>query len=115
MTQTGRIAVLTEDSLLRRPALITGEALQWLTVAAPSDSAGQARLQRISGLVNQRKDRHRRALLLGEHAGLYDLSEVFAHTDAMRWLSRSLHHLERLEHYRHVVDTLLPVARTVPD
>ena len=115
LTQTGRIAVLTEDSLLRRPALITGAALQWLTVAAPSNSAGQARLQRISGLVNQRKDRHRRALLLGEHAGLYDLSEVFAHTDAMRWLSRSLHHLERLEHYRHVVDTLLPVARTVPD
>ena len=109
LTQTGRIAVLKEDPLLRRPALITGAALRRL-VEAPPRATDRSRLRRIASLVSHRKDRHRRALLLGEHAGLYDLSEVFAHTDAMRWLSRSLHHLERLEHYRNATSVVSPVA-----
>lgn len=101
LSQTGRMAVLKEDALLRRPALMTGAALSRLISASPR-AEEQGRLLRIARLVGQRKDRHRRGLLLGEHAGIYDLSQVFAHTDAMRWLSRSLHHLERLEHYRRV-------------
>ncbi|WP_122075617.1 Na/Pi cotransporter family protein [Pseudophaeobacter sp. EL27] len=109
LTQTGRIAVLKEDPLLRRPALIAGAVLRRLVEASPR-ATDRARLRRIETLVSQRKERHRRALLLGEHAGLYDLSEVFAHTDAMRWLSRSLHHLERLEHYRNATSVVLPVA-----
>jgi phosphate:Na+ symporter len=66
---------------------------------------------RLERLLGARKARHRRGLLLGEHAGLYDLADVFAHTDAMRWLNRSLHHLERLEHYRGLGHAVLPATR----
>ncbi|MEP2715115.1 Na/Pi symporter [Pseudophaeobacter sp.] len=107
LEQTGRISVLLEDPLLRRPGLITGVMLSRLA-GSQGEEAEQRRLQRLARLVAQRKDRHRRGLLLGEHAGIFDLSEVFAHTDAMRWLSRSLHHLERLEHYRAQTRALLP-------
>lgn len=113
LSQTGRISVLKEDPLLRRPAVITGVVLRRLIEGCSTD-AEQARLQRLSVLVNHRKDRHRRGLLLGEHAGLFDLNEVFSNTDAMRWLTRCLHHLERLEHYRQVTRAALPVARAMP-
>lgn len=113
LSQTGRIAVLNEDPLLRRPALVTGAALGRLTEGLPRDGE-QGRLQRVARLVGQRKDRHRRGLLLGEHAGIFDLAEVFAHTDAMRWLSRSLHHLERLEHYRAATKAVLPSVPKLP-
>jgi phosphate:Na+ symporter len=107
LTQTGRMAVLKEDPLLRRPALLTGAVLRRV-VEAPAEASEQQRLRRIAKLVSRRKDRHRRGLLLGEHAGIFDLSAVFSHTDAMRWLSRSLHHLERLEHYRQASRSALP-------
>ncbi len=113
LSQTGRIAVLNEDPLLRRPALVTGAALGRLA-EGPSRDGEQGRLQRIARLVGQRKDRHRRGLLLGEHAGIFDLAEVFAHTDAMRWLSRCLHHLERLEHYRAATKAVLPSVPKLP-
>lgn len=105
--QTGRIAVLGDDPLLRRPALITGAILTRL-LSGQTIAKEQRRLLRLERMVADRKARHRRGLLLGEHAGLYDLSEVFSHTDAMRWLNRSLHHLERLEHYRNLSHEVFP-------
>lgn len=117
LEQTGRIAILGEDPLLRRPARITGAILRRLLDGfenrdRPVDQREIGRLLRLKQLVKRRKARHRRGLLLGEHVGLYDLNEVFAHTDAMRWLARSLHHLERLEHYRNVTRETLPAGQS---
>lgn len=119
LQQTGRIAVLSTDPLLRRPALITGAILQRLGLRRDA-VAERDRLARLVLLIQHRKKRHRRGLMLGEHAGLYDLKEVFAHTDAMRWLERSLHHLERGEYYRTVTLQSLPIndgktTETSPD
>lgn len=110
LSQTGRIAVLGDDPLLRRPAVIAGAILTRL-LSRQGVAKERRRLLRLERLVGARKARHRRGLLLGEHAGLYDLGEVFSHTDAMRWLNRSLHHLERLEHYRGLSHAALPATR----
>jgi phosphate:Na+ symporter len=47
-------------------------------------------------------------MMLGEHAGLYSLDQVFAHTDALRWLQRVLHHVERVSHHHMVAIEELP-------
>jgi phosphate:Na+ symporter len=110
LSQTGRIAVLGDDPLLRRPAVITGAILTRL-LRGQAVVKERCRLLRLERLLGARKARHRRGVLLGEHAGLYDLADVFAHTDAMRWLNRSLHHLERLEHYRGLSHAVLPATK----
>ena len=96
--QTARMRTLLDDRALRRPALVTG------VIFARSAETGATgfepdRLAKLQEIVAHRAGRHRRALLLGEHAGLYSVQEVFAHTDAMRWLTRVLHHAERIAHY----------------
>lgn len=98
LDQTDRIATLSEDRSLRRPALLMGGILGRAAVPAARDLEPD-RLARLQALAAHRTGRHRRGLLLGEHAGLYTLSEVFAHTDAMRWLQRAVHHAERIGHY----------------
>ncbi|MFT7592796.1 MAG: phosphate:Na+ symporter [Paracoccaceae bacterium] len=96
--QKARIQTLLEDRTLRRPAHTLGAILNR---AAGSDSHDLQtdRLGRLQALVTHRTNRHRRGLLLGEHAGIYSVQQVFAHTDAMRWLQRTLHHAERIGHY----------------
>lgn len=96
--QTDRMKTVMEDHGLRRAAVLLGGIL----ARAASESARDLepdRLHRLEELVRHRTGRHRRGLLLGEHAGLYTLAEVFAHTDAMRWLQRTTHHAERLGYY----------------
>ncbi|MDE4134525.1 Na/Pi symporter [Phaeobacter sp. QD34_3] len=109
--QTARIADLLEDPLLRRPARAFAMALQECADDSADLHRAATRLERLARLVEQRTNRHRRALMLGEHAGMYQLSEVFAHTDAMRWLQRSLHHAERIAFYGHVAREALAAAR----
>ncbi|WP_425045837.1 Na/Pi cotransporter family protein [Primorskyibacter sp. S87] len=111
--QTKRMETLLGDRMLRRPGLATGTLLSRVEqdIGAPENVERLARMQR---LVRKRRLRHRRALLLGEHAGLYSLDEVFAYTDAMRWLDRTLHHAERLAHYHHVTADELPAADKRP-
>jgi len=96
--QTDRMQVLMGDRILRRPAALMG----CLLARAASDTSRNLepdRLARLQELIGHRTGRHRRGLLLGEHAGLYTLTEVFAHTDAMRWLQRTVHHAERIGYY----------------
>ncbi|TDK43984.1 Na/Pi cotransporter family protein [Antarcticimicrobium luteum] len=96
--QKDRIQSLVEDRILRRPAVLMGGIL----ARAASESGRYLesdRLARLETLIRHRTGRHRRGLLLGEHAGLYTLTEVFAHTDAMRWLQRVVHHTERIGYY----------------
>lgn len=99
--QTAHPKELIEDPMLKRPTLAVGAVFRRL---ANEQDFGEeaARLGRLHDLVRHRKNKHRRGLLLGEHAGIYNLKEVFAHTDAMRWLERSLHHAERVAHYQTV-------------
>lgn len=97
-TETGRMATLLEDRSLRRATLLMGGLLARAATPAARDLEPD-RLARLQELAMHRTGRHRRGMLLGEHAGLYTLTEVFAHTDAMRWLQRALHHAERIGHY----------------
>lgn len=96
--QPAHIQTLLEDRGLRRPALLMGLLLG--RVAAGTGHEMEAdRLAWLETIIDHRAVRHRRGLLLGEHAGLYSLPEVFAHTDAMRWLQRSVHHAARIGFY----------------
>ncbi len=105
---------LLDSPMLRRPTLVVGAALRRLATAQDLGKEA-ARLGRLHDLVRHRKDKHRRSLLLGEHAGIYSLKEVFAHTDAMRWLDRSLHHAERVAHYQTIVRQGFPSAPNETD
>ncbi|MCW8843299.1 MAG: Na/Pi cotransporter family protein, partial [Rhodobacteraceae bacterium] len=107
--KTTHIQKLLDNHLIRRPTLAVGAAFRRLATA--QDIEGEAlRLARLHALVRHRKDKHRRGLLLGEHAGIYSLKDVFTHTDAMRWLDRSLHHAERVMHYQTITRQEFPSA-----
>jgi phosphate:Na+ symporter len=94
---------------MRRPTLAVGAAFRRLVTSTETDGEA-ARLARLHGILLHRKDKHRRGLLLGEHAGIYSLQEVFSYTDAMRWLDRSLHHAERVAHYQAIARRAFPSA-----
>ncbi len=70
----------------------------WVTALAARD-LDLDHLTRLQDLAEHRTRGHRRGLLPGERVGLYTLAEVFARTDATRWLQRSVHHAERIGHY----------------
>jgi phosphate:Na+ symporter len=63
------------------------------------DQAQAARLGRLHRLIAGRTERVRRAALLREHAGLIDPVDVFALTDAMRWLEHMASHAARIAQY----------------
>ena len=107
--KTAHLGELLGDPMLRRPTLTVGGVFRRLALAEDIGEEA-ARLGRLHALVRHRKDKHRRGLLLGEHAGLYSLKDVFAHTDAMRWLDRSLHHAERVVHYQAIARQGFPSA-----
>lgn len=65
------------------------------------------RLARMSGVIDGRFRRQRRALLLGEHAGIYSMQDTFDTTDAMRWLARIMHNVQRLGEYDQTVQNKL--------
>jgi phosphate:Na+ symporter len=109
--QKGRAATLSEDPMLRRPAQAMGLALAQLAEGRAEEEKTVARLGRLYDLIELRTKRHRRALLLGEHAGIYSLSDVFSHTDAMRWMQRCLHHAERIAYYGGVARGALAAAK----
>jgi len=107
------IPVLNHDAITRRPT-------KWFAACLSSDRALNLpetgrRIARIADPVARRFSRHRRGLLLGEHAGIYTLQETFQTTDAMRWLTRIMHNVQRIGEYdAEVCDRLgqgaLPVA-----
>lgn len=103
------VPVLLADRKLRRAALVFGVLLN--RAAQDGDRTIPQRLARLEQWVNHRTEQHRRSLLLGEHAGIYSLPEVFAHTDALRWLQRSLHHAARITAYEAEVRALLENGR----
>ena len=104
--QRAPIAVLLSDRVLRRPLLTLG-AILGRAKAGDGAGASARRLDRLQVIVDQRTNRHRRGMLLGEHVGIYSVAEVFEHTDAMRWMKRLMHHAQRIEFYNDMVATAL--------
>ncbi len=96
--ETAHIPTLLADPLMRRPCLAMGAAMRRLADAPTAEPA--ERLARLAAIVEHRRLRHRRGLMLGEHAGLYALPQVFARTDAMRWFERCLHNAGRVAAYQ---------------
>lgn len=107
LTQTERLSVVMNDNMLDRTTTVAAALLMRLSEER-SNPADQGRLERFLALFKKRKQRHRKGLLLGEHAGLFDLNEVFARTDALRWLDRVLHHADRVEHYHRTFHAVMP-------
>lgn len=105
--KTANFPVLAKDKALRRPALILTEILRRASENG-LETLETDRLARLESLLNKRAKVHRRGMLLGEHAGLYGVKDVFQHTDAMRWLQRVLHHVQRIGEYDQAAD---PVKR----
>lgn len=96
--QVERIEALARDPALRRPARAMAAALD-LAAVAPADAALAARLGRLNRMIAGRTSRLRRSVLLREHVGLVSQRDVFALTDALRWLERVSSHAERIVHY----------------
>lgn len=90
-TQRDRIATLREETQLRRDVAAMSAAMR--------RDADAARLARLERLIEARTRRTRRASLLREHAGLIAPNEMFARTDALRWLRRVAHHAARLRRH----------------
>lgn len=107
--QGDRIDLLLSDPALLRPAVALGAALR-RAGAAPSDPAQARRLARLRPLIAGRMQRLRRSALLREHVGLVSPAEVFALTDALRWLDRAVHHAERIVHYGALAAEATPEA-----
>ncbi|MGX0877404.1 phosphate:Na+ symporter [Roseovarius sp. MBR-154] len=89
--QRDRIATLHDEAHLRRDVAT-------LATALGRDSKAP-RLERLARLIAARTARFRRGVLLREHAGLLPVSEVFARTDALRWLGRVADHAARLSRH----------------
>ncbi|MBT3141185.1 Na/Pi cotransporter family protein [Phaeobacter gallaeciensis] len=104
--QRENIDTLLHDRVLQRPAIAVGAALREAAKAGEDTE----RLERLSRLVGNRYKRHRRSLMLGEHAGIYSLEDVFHHADAMRWLDRSLYHAARTKEYQARVEQGAPAT-----
>ncbi|MEZ5674313.1 MAG: Na/Pi symporter [Thalassovita sp.] len=112
--QTSAMPILLSDKVLRRPTRL----LAALLCQAGQDglkSLDPARLNRLERLLETRTNRHRRAMLLGEHVGLYSVRDVFQHTDAMRWLQRVLHHTQRIGDYDRIADPAKRDRAAKPD
>lgn len=87
-----KIAAVALEPALRRPAVAL--------FAAMVRDAPAPRMDRLRHLIDARSVRYRRSTLLREHAGMLDVRQMLALTDAMRWLERVADHAERIAHYR---------------
>ncbi len=99
------IPVLKHNRLTQRPA-------RWFAACLSSRRALELpnigkRMARMEGPVAHRFKRHRRGLLLGEHAGIYSVQDTFQATDAMRWLKRIMHNVQRIGEYDQEVQNRL--------
>lgn len=101
--KTANMPILKMDRALRRPALILTTLLDRASKDGPA-ALDADRLLRLETMMERRNKAHRRGVLLGEHAGLYGVNDVFQHTDAMRWLQRVLHHVQRIGEYDRIAD-----------
>ena len=95
------IPVLKHEAVTQRPAVWFAACLSSDRALKPSEIG--ERMARMADPIAHRFTRHRRGLLLGEHVGLYSVQETFETTDAMRWLLRIMHNVQRFGEYDHEV------------
>ncbi|MFU8833821.1 MAG: Na/Pi cotransporter family protein [Roseovarius sp.] len=86
--QRDRIATVRQDARLDRDVAALAAALR-------QDRASVS----LANLLARRGRRYRRGVLLREHVGLVPVGEVFARTDALRWLVRVADHAARLDRH----------------
>lgn len=91
------IPVLKREPVTQRPASWFAACLSFERELELSEIG--ARMSRMAGVVARRFRRHRRGLLLGEHAGIYSVQDTFLATDAMRWMTRIMHNVQRVAEY----------------
>lgn len=91
------IPVLKEELVTRRPTTWFAGCLSFERKLELSQIG--ERMSRMVDPVAHRFTRHRRGLLLGEHVGIYSIQETFQATDAMRWLARIMHNVQRVGEY----------------
>jgi phosphate:Na+ symporter len=91
------IPILKNEAVTRRPAMWFAGCLSFDRDLKLSEIGG--RMARMVDPVAHRFTRHRRGLLLGEHVGIYSIQETFQATDAMRWLTRIMHNVQRIGEY----------------
>lgn len=95
------IPVLKTEPVTRRPATWFAGCLSFDRDLELSEIG--KRIARMIDPIAHRFTRHRRGLLLGEHVGIYSIQETFQATDAMRWLTRIMHNVQRVCEYDHEV------------
>ncbi|MCX7889766.1 MAG: Na/Pi symporter [Rhodobacteraceae bacterium] len=96
--QRERIDRAAGEPGLRRAALALGAELR-RAARRPQPPDTAARLARIERLIVARSGRLRRAALLRDPTSDIHPADVFAVTDASRWLARSAHHAARIAAY----------------
>lgn len=101
----GFITALHRHPATARPALWFATCLSPRTGLTLAQTGGH--MARMKPIVDKRVHRHRRGLLLGEHVGLYSVQDTFDITDAMRWLLRIIHNVQRIGDYDATVDQAL--------
>ena len=111
--QDRRIRMLMSDPVLRRPTEVLGAALR-LAASDPEAPAHDARIARISRLIDGRAGRLRRSALLREHVGIVTPAGVFEQTDAIRSLQRMARHAERIIHYGRIAAAEPPASELPP-
>jgi phosphate:Na+ symporter len=117
LAQSGKrrfIPALHRHPITARPALWFAACLaprKGLTLAQTGHH-----MARMAPIMAKRMHRHRRGLLLGEHVGLYSVQDTFEITDAMRWLLRIIHNVQRLGEYDATINQALGRAKApTPD
>ncbi|SIS64073.1 Na/Pi cotransporter family protein [Phaeovulum vinaykumarii] len=96
--QTDRVSRAARDPLLARPARALAAACA-RAAQTPADPDLARRLGHLAATLGLRARRIRRGVLLREHAGLIGTADVFALTDAARWLERTAIHCARIVTY----------------
>ena len=100
LEQSGRrgfVPALKHEAITRRPTTWVAGCLSFDRDMDLSEIG--KRMARMADPIAHRFARHRRGLLLGEHVGIYSMQETFHTTDAMRWLARIMHNVQRIGEY----------------
>lgn len=108
--QTDRLLPLMTHPLLRRPASLLGGILR--LAAADGRMPAEPRLSRLASVAAARTQRLRQAALASRPGVPAD--QLFALTDSVRWLERTLTHLVRINHYLAVAADGSPAAPSEP-